>query len=288
MCRLLGIVASEVTEFGLVLTGAPRSLAKLSEQHPDGWGLAIHDATTRRWVLHKGTERAHADDRFREVAAQSRGHVLVSHVRQKTVGPTRLENTHPFASDGWIFCHNGTVKRTDLLAARVSPARRARIEGETDSELLFAFLLTRLEEHGLVTLADEDDPRSPMGEDAREAATELLEEVVRELRAEEIGAFNFLLSDGATCFTHRSGRTLFLLERGPADPVRTARTIDSHTELLTPWTPRRQAILVASEAITDEPWVEVPEGALLRIDRLPSPHLAYGDLQVNEAQGKVA
>lgn len=279
MCRLLGIIASEITEFGLVLTGVPRSLAKLSEQHPDGWGLAIHDATTRQWALHRGTERAHACERFREVAAQSRGHVLVSHVRQKTVGPTRLENTHPFASDGWIFCHNGTVKRTDLLAARTSPARRARIEGDTDSELLFAYLLSRLDERELVTLADDD---------ARDTATELLEEVVRELRAEEIGAFNFLLSDGATCFTHRSGRSLFLLERGPADPVRTTRTIDSHTELLTAWTPRRQAILVASEAITDEPWVEVPEGALLRIDRLPSPHLAYGNLPVSGAQGKVA
>ena len=33
MCRLFGIVASELTDFGLGLTEAPRCLAKLSCQH---------------------------------------------------------------------------------------------------------------------------------------------------------------------------------------------------------------------------------------------------------------
>src|SRR6476469_9267208 len=42
MCRLVGIVASDVTEFGLVLKEAPRSLARLSREHPDGWGIAAH------------------------------------------------------------------------------------------------------------------------------------------------------------------------------------------------------------------------------------------------------
>ncbi|QUS47087.1 hypothetical protein [Salmonella enterica] len=47
MCRLLGIVASELTEFGLVLTEAPRCLATLSREHPDGWGIATADASSR-------------------------------------------------------------------------------------------------------------------------------------------------------------------------------------------------------------------------------------------------
>src|SRR4051794_20856812 len=103
MCRLLGIVASELTEFGLVLTEAPRCLATLSREHPDGWGIAIHKApdptgapdldSTRSlgedpWQTHKGTAPAGEDSRFRELAARSRGHLLVAHIRQKTVGPT--------------------------------------------------------------------------------------------------------------------------------------------------------------------------------------------------------
>jgi glutamine amidotransferase len=260
MCRLIGIVASEPTEFGLCLTEAPRCLARLSREHPDGWGLAIHDA--RGWGVHKGTDCADVDARFREVAARSRGNVLVAHVRQKTVGPTCIANTHPFARDGWVFAHNGTIKKSgiDTLRARCSAGRLAEVSGDTDSELLFAYFLTRLDASGFLLLADER---------ARAAATSLLDTTTRELRANVEGAFNFLLSDGATCFAHRFGRTLFVLERGPG--VVDSRPIAPGAALLTQWTARRRAVLVASERITDEPWREIPDGTLVRVDRLPEP-----------------
>lgn len=267
MCRLLGIVASEPTEFGLVLTEAPRSLATLSREHPDGWGVATHHATQHAkhadaWNLQKGTEPAGTCRQFREVAGRSRGHVLVAHIRQKTVGPTRLENTHPFVRDGWVFAHNGTIKEQDEVRARCSARRLREISGDTDSELFFAFVLTRLDEHGLVRLANEE---------ARREATDLLHETTAELRAARIGAFNFLLSDGETTFAHRFGRSLFLLERGPADPVRKSREVVPGAAIMTKWTPRRQAVFVASERITDEPWREVPDETLLRIGRSPAP-----------------
>lgn len=270
MCRLLGIVASEATEFALVLRDAPRSLASLSHQHPDGWGIAIFDKNAQhahgaRWHLHKGTERAAADPSFHALAGRSRGHVLVAHIRQKTVGPTKLENTHPFAKDGWVFAHNGTIPCCKALREATSAARLAEIEGDTDSEVLFAFLLTRLDEAGLTQLPDAG---------ARCAATQLIGEVAADLRRKDIGAFNFLLSDGQTCFAHRYKRALFVLERGPEDPVRSARPVTEVTTLVTRWTSRRRAIFIASEKITDEPWTEVEEGTLLRIDREPEPHIA--------------
>src|SRR4051794_161985 len=114
MCRLLGIVASEPTEFGLALTQAPRCLATLSREHPDGWGNAIHHAIHHdsspssapanhpslarpvcselqqpqqlSWELYKGTAPACEDRRFHEIATGSRGEVLIAHIRQKTVG----------------------------------------------------------------------------------------------------------------------------------------------------------------------------------------------------------
>jgi predicted glutamine amidotransferase len=278
MCRLVGIVTSEPTEFRLALREAPRSLSKLSREHPDGWGVAIHDAAKAgaRWRLHRGTERADADASFHEVAAQSRGHVLVAHVRQKTVGPTRLENTHPFERDGWVFAHNGTVHATDYLRKHASASRLDEVTGDTDSELLFAFVLTRLDERGLTRLADED---------GRRAATLLLLETARELRARQVGAFNFLLSDGATSFAHRFGRSLFVLERGPGDPVRASREVSPGAEILTKWTARRRAVFIASERLTDEPWREVPDCTLLRIDREPEPAILES---VTEGPGRAA
>jgi predicted glutamine amidotransferase len=272
MCRLLGIVASEPTEFGLVLTEAPRCLATLSREHPDGWGIAIHHTSTpasvsmgeEPWRLHKGTAPAVDDTRFHELAARSRGHLLVAHVRQKTVGPTRLENTHPFVRDGWVFAHNGTIKDQDTLRAGCSGRRLREIAGDTDSELFFAYVLTRFDERGLVQLTDES---------SRALANELVHEIMSELRAARIGAFNFLLSDGQTTFAHRFGRSLFVLERGPADPVREIRDVGDGASIMTKWTPRRHAVFVASERITDEPWREVDDGTLLRIERSPMPYI---------------
>ncbi|MDB4944241.1 MAG: Glutamine amidotransferase, class-II [Labilithrix sp.] len=274
MCRLLGVVASELTEFGLGLTGAPRCLATLSREHPDGWGIAIHNASPLAtpseivlgaWDLHRGTAPAGADDRFHALAAHSKGHVMVAHVRQKTVGPTRLENTHPFVKDGWVFAHNGTVKETDGLRAACSERRLGEIAGDTDSELLFAFLLTRMDEHGLTRLTSDAQ---------RTALEELLARVTRDLREARVGAFNFLLSDGTTMFAHRFGRSLFVLDRSPGDPVRAKRDVGDGATIHTRWTSRRHAILVASERITDEPWREIEDGVLLRVERVPTPHVA--------------
>jgi glutamine amidotransferase len=280
MCRLLGIVSSELTEFGLVLTEAPRCLATLSREHPDGWGIAIHNALPHAsplraavsaegaggggeaWALHRGTAPAGEDRRFHEIAGRSRGHMLVAHIRQKTVGPTRLENTHPFVRDGWVFAHNGTIQRQDLLRDGCSSRRLREIEGDTDSELFFAYVLTRLDQHRLLRLADEDE---------RERANELLHEAMTELRGERIGAFNFLLSDGRTSWAHRFGRSLFVLLRGPLDPVRERRSVAPGAAIMTRWTPRREAVFVASERITDEPWREISDGTLLRIEREPVP-----------------
>lgn len=265
MCRLVGIVASENTEFGTCLKGAPRSLARLSKEHPDGWGIAIFERTRASWRVHKGTACAGDDTRFHEVAGQSEGHVLVAHVRQKTVGPTRLENTHPFERDGWLFAHNGTVKALDAVRSEASKARLSEIQGDTDSEVLFAHFLTRLDEAGLTKLPTED---------ARAAATHVIEKTAKKLREQNVGAFNFLLSDGASCFAHRFGRSLFLLERRPNDDdLPPSRGSSSVAKIVTNWTKRRHAVLIASERITDEKWRELPEGTFLRIDRDPEPKI---------------
>lgn len=282
MCRLVGIVASEVTDFGLVLKEAPRSLARLSKEHPDGWGVAAHGASAPDeslpppsersphqggWRVHKGTQPAGECERFHQVAARSAGNVLIAHVRQKTVGPTRIENTHPFIQSGWVFAHNGTLKDYAWVRDAISPQRIAQLRGDTDSEVLFAYILTHFDAAGVTEIGGD--------EAKREEATRVLDALMTDMRARSAGAFNFLLSDGESLFVHRFGRSLFLLERGPGDPVREMRDIDSSASLETPWTMRRHATLLASEKLTDEPWRELPEGTFLRVDRRPVPAIVF-------------
>jgi predicted glutamine amidotransferase len=261
MCRLLAIAANEPTDFKIVLREAPRSLAALSREHRDGWGIAVFDVQSHRWQIDRGVACASEDERFHRLAVGSRGEILVSHVRQKTIGETSLANTHPFERGRWVFAHNGTIKDVAWLRTRASPERLAEIYGETDSELLFAWILTRLDEAGLTS-----QPASQETDAALDAAA-------RDAREREgFGAFNFLLSDGMTTYAHRFGRSMFLLERQPEDAVRRRRTARDGTIVETPWSSGRTAVFVASERITDEPWQHVEEGVLLRVERVPVPH----------------
>jgi predicted glutamine amidotransferase len=232
MCRLLGVVASRPVDHRVLLAERPRSLATLGEEHRDGWGLAA--SSNGLWRVHKGTRPASRDARFRERALGLRGEILVSHVRKRTVGPTRARNAHPFRRGRWVFAHNGTIDDRAWIAARTSPQRAAEIRGETDSEAFFAFLLTRLDEAALSSAP------------ASAATDSLLARTVAECRAREgFGSFNFLLSDGASVYAHRFGRSLYVLERGSDR--------------------RAPAVFIASEAMTGEPWREVEGGTLLRV-----------------------
>jgi glutamine amidotransferase len=245
----------------LTLREAPRSLAVLSREHRDGWGIGVY-SQANGWSVQRGTLCAHEDDDFHEIAVGSRGEVLVAHVRRRTVGAVRLENTHPFESGGWVFAHNGTIEDLEWLRARTSRERLQALRGETDSELLFAFLLTRVDRANVV--ATDDDGRATDRALAR-ALAELLGHPTLE-------SCTFVLSNGRTLYAHRSGRSLFMLERIPGDALRTEReSIETGAVVQTAWSPARHAVLIASEKITDEPWLPVKEGRLLRVDRLPDP-----------------
>jgi hypothetical protein len=66
---------------------------------------------------------------------------------------------------------------------------------------------------------------------------------VRELHARgDVGSVSFLLSCGARIYAHRLGRSLFTLVRAGVS-------------------------VIASERLTDEVWLEVPERALVVLDR---------------------
>jgi glutamine amidotransferase len=260
MCRLLGVVVSEHTDFAFSLHQAPNSLAHLSRQHPHGWGIGVWDRDAG-WRLAKNVGCARDDVLFSETAAKAAGEVLIAHVRLQTVGPVALENTHPFERGRWVFAHNGTIQEQAWLRAQVSERRLDGLSGATDSELFFAFLLTRLDAAGVA-----DRPAS--------AATDaVVIDAVRDATARpSFGACNFLLSDGHAMYAHRFGRTLFMLERTPGDFVRTERTsYETGAVLETQWTARRHAVLIASESMTGEPWQPIDERVLLRIDRTPEP-----------------
>jgi glutamine amidotransferase len=145
------------------------------------------------WEIHRGIESADESQRFAEVADGAAGQVVIAHVRQKTVGCTALANTHPFRRDAFVFAHNGSITAIPAVTERASARRLGEIEGETDSERLFAMLLTHIDETA-------DIERGVVS-------------AVRELHGlGAIGSTNFLFSCGRRLYAHRCGRSLFALE----------------------------------------------------------------------------
>jgi glutamine amidotransferase len=170
-----------------MMTDAPRSLRALSREHPDGWGIALHDTD---WTIERDTSCADACARFATLADRP-GHVIIAHVRKATVGPVSLDNTHPFRRGRFVFAHNGTLDPAPL-APLTAPEHLAGIAGDTDSERLFAFLLTQIDATGSVARG-------------LAAAVAVIHGVT--------GTANFLLSCGEHLYAHRFGRSLFVAHR---------------------------------------------------------------------------
>jgi glutamine amidotransferase len=233
-------------------------MAMLSREHRDGWGLATHAGVRGYdWVLHKSVETADDDPGFVEQAKSARGRVVVAHVRQKTVGPLALVNTHPFRHGDWVFAHNGTVKDVAWVEARTAPERLAERSGATDSELFFAYLLTKLDEAGVT-----GEGASRRTDDAVRRA------VLAATERPDFGTINFLLSNGGSLYASRFGRPLHLLERNPRGAD------DEPAEAPSGEVPieQRRCVVVASEPLTDEPWTPIEQGAMLRLEVGRNPH----------------
>ncbi len=247
MCRMLGVVSAFPRAFALLLEQAPRSLALLSQKHPDGWGIALGQPEAP-WSIHRSLRCASDDSVFHELASSGHGNIIVVHVRQKTRGEIKLENTHPFQAGSWIFTHNGTIEDTDYLSAHTSAARRGAIRGDTDSERLFAFLLTRLDE------------ASEAGANNRYEKDRLLRAATRDIeRIPGFGTASFLLSDGIALYAHRWGAPLFLLERSGQEELRCSECA------------RNPCIAVTTEPLTNESWVPLRDGDLVRLSKASTP-----------------
>jgi len=229
MCRLLGMACDRERDLGYWLVDARNALREQGPKHPHGWGIASFRSGA--WTLARAPMPAHEDEQFVRKARAARGSVFVTHIRKASRGGHTLANTHPFLRHGWTFAHNGTVLNDAELRPGIAPDLRPL--GETDSEVLFCLILTALRE------ACADYPSVPPGVVCR-----CLAGVAPRVQSKE--GTGFLLSDGARLYFYRNGKPLKWLRPQSAEPP---------------------MLLVASEAIGDEEWTDLPDGQGGVVDR---------------------
>lgn len=129
---------------------ADNAIGGLSEEHPDGWGVAYYVEETPH--LMRSSQQALGDQIFHRVSGVVASETVVAHVRKATHGNVNVLNCHPFQHGHWVFAHNGDIVGFDrhrkALMAEIAPRLRRYVLGDTDSEVLFFLILTRLMRHG--------------------------------------------------------------------------------------------------------------------------------------------
>ncbi len=213
MCRLFGFRSVINSQVHSSLVEADNALGIQSNDHPDGWGVAYYVQNSPHVV--KSAKSALDDAIFKRVSGIVSSQSVVAHIRKTTQGNNNILNTHPFQYGKWIFAHNGNItafdkKRKDLLN-HVSPKFRRFILGETDSELIFYFLLSHIEAKM---------PLEEKGHDAKDLSKVVLEamgelERIAGVKApkDNSGAnatyYTFILTNGDLMIGYQGGKNLF-------------------------------------------------------------------------------
>jgi glutamine amidotransferase len=258
MCRLLGIVVNKEVDFRFSLFGeANKNLRTQSEENPDGWGIAIFPETGQATIA-KSPLKACGDELFDQTASSGVGRILVAHVRKASSGSNRLENTHPFEMDSWVFAHNGTIRNKEKIEKYIDPLFKDKIKGDTDSERYFGLILSQFVRDGIRPDSEKD------------TLVTSLSSAIKTVR-DKIGGngLNFLLSNGRFLFAFKNGRSLYLLKRDP-ESIPEARFQSKETGVLLQWkkSAGEKAVLIASEKLTvTEHWETMQENQLICVDR---------------------
>jgi glutamine amidotransferase len=85
---------------------------------------------------------------FHRLSGVVSSETVLAHVRTATHGAVSVVNCHPFQHGRWVFAHNGSIGGypacREALLAKVAPALRRFVLGDTDSEVIFFLFLTEL------------------------------------------------------------------------------------------------------------------------------------------------
>jgi glutamine amidotransferase len=260
MCRLFGMTTGGPRVHATFwLLDAPDSLRSQSRRMPDGTGLGWFSLGGEP-VRDRAPVAAFQDADFNSEARYVCSHTFVSHVRYASTGAPDVRNSHPFVMDDRLFAHNGVVRGLDVLGSWLTDLDRAMARGQTDSELVFAFITAEIRRHG-------DTPSGLIAAIGRIAA---------EL---PVFALNLVLAESGRLWALRYPGTheLWVLtphlsEPGAARHLASGRepgrmSVAVHREA----TP---ACVIASERMDDDPgWRLLDPGELLMVDGLEASSL---------------
>ncbi len=198
MCEIFGVSSKDEK----YLSEYIEKFYSHSNEHPDGWGLAILDGNEA--MIEKEPVQASKSLYLKERLSQPvYAKNAFAHIRYATIGNVEYCNCHPYTMKDhsgrrWTLVHNGTIFEYDPLN------KYSKIQvGDTDSERILLYFVEQ------INLLEEKLGRAP---DARERF-ELLDSVVGDLSVDN--KLNFLLYDAENLYVHTNYKSsLYYLIQG--------------------------------------------------------------------------
>lgn len=212
MCRLFGFRSVISSQVHSSLLNAENALATKISDHPDGWGVAYYLQNIPHVV--KSAKTALNDNIFKKVSGIVSSETVLAHIRKTTVGDNNALNTHPFQYGKWVFAHNGHIvdfgaKKVEFIK-HISPNLIRYILGETDSEYIFFFILTKISEK--YSLAQEYYDTGELIDVINSAIDDICKLVGAASKdsnlADTANYFTFILTNGKTMIAHQRGKKL--------------------------------------------------------------------------------
>jgi predicted glutamine amidotransferase len=294
MCRVLAYLGEPIG-LGDVLYETDSSLVSQSHSprmtqgylNLGGFGMAAWDPRSLQPdepFVYRATTLPAYDRNLRGLADKLAPTCLLAHVRGVPLSSHEVvaaPNLHPFRFQGArvTFAHNGHLRQfADMrfdLVEHVLPELRSRIEGTTDSEWIYALVLSQLRDpYGLPELRDLAD--------ATVAALRILRDVRTRLGMETSSPVNVFLTAGEQLVVTR-----FSFDYGwyPDDDIH----LEADLPYVSLWctvggeftrgedgfgmadSDPPKSLLIASEPLTVDlsGWLEVPEYAMITATRTP-------------------
>lgn len=253
-CRTPAAVTYSLNEFS--------RNGSLLRNNRDGWGIAM--ARDLDAILVKEAEPAIDSAWVRFIAEHpTETRLAIAHVRYATRGHHTMENTHPFrrvlGRRTHLFAHNGTLSGIEAV---VDPDTLSFVPiGETDSELAFCALLTRLEPH----FRHGETP-------TLETRFNLFHNICNDMR--RLGPSNFLYYDGEVLFVHAHQRMYeeagkFVGPRSPGLHLKKCWKNAEQKKISCPGLDvdlqDQQTVILASVPLDELGWEGLEEGTILAI-----------------------
>ncbi len=292
MCRVIGYLGSAIP-LSVVLYDSDSSLVRQAYSATMSQHLNLAGCGVAAWkngghaqaepLLYKDTALPMYDRNLRSVAKMVESSCVIAHIRganyfQPGAADVSRSNVHPFYHPGarLALAHNGGLKNFETmkydLVEHIGPVLANRIEGTTDSEWIYALVLSQLQSSEPILTTDDIA-------DAVIRALRILRQVRNKHDIHTASGVNVFISDGRSLVATR-----FTFDFGCYDGLISPAEMTYHSLWYTlgqdygsndgEWkmtgtVQDADSIIVASEPLTHDTstWLEVPEYTLFTATR---------------------